>query len=216
MGVGIPPLYVIVDADVAARAGWTPLDLAGACLAGGARLLQLRAKPLASGPLLELAAAVVARARAAGAAVIVNDRADLARLARADGVHVGQDDLPPAAVRGLLGADAVVGRSTHTPEQIARALDEPISYLAIGPVFDTATKVTGCAPVGLEGVARAAAAAHPRGIPVVAIGGITLDRAGEVLDAGAASVAVISDLIEGGDPAARVRAYVGRLGGPLG
>ncbi|MGE5245044.1 MAG: thiamine phosphate synthase [Betaproteobacteria bacterium] len=203
-----------MDVDVAARAGRTALDLAAACLEGGARLLQLRSKLLAGGTFLEIAAAVVARARGAGATVVINDRADVARLAHADGVHVGQDDLGPAAVRRVLGADAIVGRSTHTSEQMARALGEPISYLAIGPVFATATKATGYAPVGLEGVARAAAAARARGVPVVAIGGITLDRAPEVLAAGAASVAVITDLLTGGDPSARVRAYLDRLSAP--
>jgi thiamine-phosphate pyrophosphorylase len=209
----IPPLYAVVDIGVARRAGWAPLDLAAAFVAGGARLLQLRAKELPGRDFLDLASSIVAVARPAGAAVIVNDRADVARLAGADGVHVGQDDLPPAAVRRLLDERALVGLSTHSEAQAAAALEQPISYVAIGPVFGTATKATGYAPVGLEMVARVAALARPRGVPVVAIGGITAERAGAVLRAGAASVAIVSDLVAGDDPADRVRACLSRLSG---
>ena len=135
-----PRLYAIVDADMCLRAGRAPRDVARAFLSGGARLLQLRAKTLASGAFLDLAVAVVDESRAAGATVIINDRADLAVFARATGVHVGQDDLTPTEVRLVTGPDAIVGLSTHSAAQVARALDEPVSYLAIGPVFGTATK----------------------------------------------------------------------------
>jgi thiamine-phosphate pyrophosphorylase len=151
----------------------------------------------------------VARAAPSGATVIVNDRADIARLSGAAGVHVGQDDLSPAQVRGLVGADAIVGLSTHTTEQLDRALREPIDYVAIGPVFGTGTKATGYEPIGIESVRSAAARCAARSVPLVAIGGITRDRAGQVLAAGAQSVAVISDLLAGGDPAARVREFLG-------
>jgi thiamine-phosphate pyrophosphorylase len=184
-------------------------DLARAYLAGGATVLQLRAKALASGALLELAAAMAEDARAAGGTVIVNDRADIAALAGA-GLHLGQDDLVPADARRVVGADAIVGFSTHTADQIDDALRQPLSYLAIGPVFATTTKDTGFAPVGLDMVARAAMLAAPQGIPVVAIGGITLDRAASVRGAGAASVAVITDLLVG-NPEARVRQYLSAL-----
>ncbi len=140
---------------------------------------------------------------------------DLAKLSGAAGVHVGQDDLPPAEARALLGPDAVIGYSTHSVAQIAAALQQPISYVAVGPVFGTRTKDTGYEAVGLDLVRAARAAAGAT--PVVAIGGITLDRAQDVLDAGATSVAVISDLLAGGDPAARVASYnrlaTGRSGG---
>jgi len=204
-------LYAILDAEVAERAGSTLVDLASAWLAGGARLLQVRAKQMPTRQLLDVCVAVVERAHRVGGRVIVNDRADVARLAAADGVHVGQEDLPPRDVRRILGAGAIVGLSTHTPAQVDAALTEPISYLAIGPVFGTSTKSTGYDAVGLERVATAAARARTRGIPVVAIGGITLDTAAEVIAAGAASVAVISDLTSAGDPEARVRAYLRRL-----
>ena len=151
-------------------------------------------------------------AHAGGARLIVNDRADVARLAGADGVHVGQDDLTPADVRRLLDPGCIVGLSTHTTEQLERAIDAPVDYVAIGPVFQTVTKDTGYDPVGLAMVRAASAIAARRRLPLVAIGGITLDRARSVFDAGAASVAVIGDLLEGGDPERRVRAFIRALG----
>jgi thiamine-phosphate pyrophosphorylase len=158
---------------------------------------------------------VVEIGHTAGAVVLINDRADIARLAGADGVHVGQDDLSPLDARAIVGETAIIGLSTHTVEQrnsaLHAAVADAVSYLAIGPVFATTTKETGYGAVGLEGVADAAARAAVRGLPVVAIGGITLDRAAAVIGAGAASVAVIGDLLAGGDPEARVRAYVERL-----
>ena len=206
----LPRLYVICDADACAAAGWSLIDFAAACLDGGATLLQLRAKHVGSGPFLDMALSIVERAARFHAALIINDRADVARLSGAAGVHVGQDDLPPAAVRRIVGEEALVGLSTHTPEQIAQALREPISYVAIGPVFGTATKDTGYDAVGLAGVREAARAATAAGRPVVAIGGVTLARAPEVIAAGAASVAVISDLLTA-SPSARVRAYLDQL-----
>jgi thiamine-phosphate pyrophosphorylase len=160
---------------------------------------------------LAIALAVVELARRDHARVVINDRADIARLAGADGVHVGQDDLPPSAVRALVGDGAVVGLSTHTVSQVTQAVLEPVSYVAVGPVFGTMTKATGYERVGLEMVREAAGHARSRNLPLVAIGGITLDNALSVLDAGAASVAVISDLLTGDDPEARVRAYIERF-----
>ena len=207
----LSPLTAIVDAEIASRAGWTPRDLARACLDGGARLLQVRAKHASGAALLDLAAAITPLAHAAGAVVIVNDRADIARLAGADGVHVGQDDLAPALVRRLVGGEAMVGRSTHTPAQIVAACAEPVSYVAVGPVFATGTKATGYDALGLERVRAAADAVRTRRLPLVAIGGITLDTAASVIAAGAASVAVISDLLSTGNPARRVAEYLLRL-----
>jgi thiamine-phosphate pyrophosphorylase len=204
------PLYVICDSEACRRAGWTLIDFASACLNGGARLLQVRGKMEPSGHLLDETLAIVDRA-GSEAQVIVNDRADIARLAAAAGVHVGQGDLSPAEVRSLVGDGAVVGWSTHTPTQLDAAFSQPISYVAIGPVFATTTKSTGYEPLGLTPVADAAASAAEQGLPLVAIGGITLDRAEAVLAQGAASVAVIGDLLSSGDPEARVRAYLSRL-----
>jgi thiamine-phosphate pyrophosphorylase len=138
--------------------------------------------------------------------VIVNDRPDLALMSTAAGVHLGQEDLPPAKVRSLLGPAAVIGFSTHTNEQVEKASAEPVSYIAIGPVFGTRSKDPGYPALGLARVTEAADRSN--GLPVVAIGGITLDTAASVWAAGASSVAVISDLLEGGEPAARIRAYL--------
>src|SRR3954452_19940773 len=173
----IPPLNAIVDVDAAARAGWQPADLAKAFLDGGARFLQLRAKTMSSGALLETASAIVELTRSCGATLIVNDRADIARLAAADGVHVGQDDLAPSAVRALVGPTAIVGLSPHSDRQIDGTKTEPIPYVAIGPVFETTTKDSGLNRIGLEMVRAAAAGASARGLPLVAIGGITAQMA---------------------------------------
>ncbi len=206
-----PPLNAIVDDDAASRAGWTSLDLARACLDGGATFLQFRAKRRSSAWLLDTADALVTLAQPYGADIIVNDRADVARAANAAGVHVGQDDLRPDAIRPLLGSTAIVGLSTHSVAQIDEAIRQPIDYVAIGPVFGTTTKDTGYASVGLALVQAAAARAGSCGVDVVAIGGITLDRAPDVLRAGATSVAIISDLLTTGDPRTRVRAYLEKL-----
>jgi len=168
-------------------------------------VLQVRAKRLASGAFLDLCDTVVRLGTAEDARIIVNDRVDLAALSGAAGVHVGQDDISPASARAQLGAGAVVGLSTHDEAQILRALREPISYLAVGPVFGTRTKATGYDAVGLDLVRAARRLAGE--LPIVAIGGITLDNAGSVLDAGATAVAVITDLLAGDDPAARVASY---------
>ena len=207
-------LYAIVDAGVAARAGWTPPDLARAYLDGGARLLQLRAPGVDAATQLGWCREIVRVAAPLGARVIVNDRCDLALMAGADGVHLGQHDLPVEAARRLLGLTAVIGLSTrgdHDAQQVDLAVRQPVSYLAVGPVYDTRTKDTGHAAVGLEAVRRTATRVGDR--PVVAIGGITLAIAPAVIAAGAASVAVIADLLVGSDPARRVREYVDALGG---
>lgn len=174
-------------------------------------MLQLRAKNLSGDAFLATASAIVQLAHRHQARLIVNDRADIARLAGADGVHVGQDDLTPAAVRAVVGDASLVGLSTHTAAQVDQAVRQPVSYIAIGPVFGTATKATGYEQVGLAAVGAAARRANACGLPLVAIGGITLDNAASVLEAGAASVAVIGDLLVTGDPEARVRAFVDRL-----
>jgi len=177
-----------------------------ACLRGGAPLLQIRWKGLSSAAFLALVDEIVTGARQRGVGVIVNDRADLARLAGA-GVHVGQDDLDVESVRAIVGPDAIVGVSTHDRPQIDAALASSATYVAVGPIFETRTKDTGYEARGLELVEYAAG----RGKPIVGIGGITLERAGAVIDAGASAVAVISDLVATGDVEARVRAFVAAL-----
>jgi thiamine-phosphate pyrophosphorylase len=209
MGLDLPSLYAIVDAGQAARHGWTVPELAAAYFDGGARLVQLRAPGVASEVLDGWCDAVVARASGYGAAVMVNDRADVARLCGAAGVHLGQDDLPVEHARTIVGEGGVIGLSTHTPDQLRDARTKPVNYVAVGPVYATGTKNTSHRPVGLALVREAVAREAAR--PVVAIGGITLERAPEVLAAGAAAVAVIGDLLARGRPTARVRAYVDGL-----
>jgi thiamine-phosphate pyrophosphorylase len=211
--VTLPRLYAVLDSEVSTRRGWKLDDLARACLAGGVRFLQIRAKHLAGGPLLDLCQRVVEDAAETRALVVVNDRADVASLAGAWGVHVGQQDLPPRAIQSAMGEQLRIGLSTHTRQQVREALAEPISYLAAGPVFQTATKDTGYDPVGLDFVRLAShEAARTSATPVVAIGGIDLDCAVSVIEAGATSVAVLSDLFTGNNPEARARAFVNRLG----
>jgi thiamine-phosphate pyrophosphorylase len=181
------------------------VDVARAFLEGGAQCIQLRAKTLSSDRFLELCDEVVAAADSLGAAIVINDRADLAWMSGAAGVHVGQDDLPVAAVRALLGLQAIVGYSTHSVDQIEEAARQPVSYIAVGPVFPTRTKDTGYEQLGINLIADAVSRSH--GLPVVAIGGITIETAPAVWAAGATSVAIISDLLAGGDPRARVASY---------
>ncbi len=200
-------LYTILDVTLCRGRALDPLAVLDAFLAGGARLFQLRDKSESSRDRLVLADAVVTRVHAAGGRLVVNDRADIARLAGADGVHVGQDDLSVDDARAIVGPDALVGISTHDDAQIEAALETSASYVAVGPIFSTGTKDTGYTARGLELVRRAAAGRKP----VVAIGGITLERAPDVLAAGAASVAVISDLLRDGDPAEAVRRFRRRL-----
>ncbi len=204
----LPRLYPILDVDLCRERRLEPLAVLAAFLAGGARLLQLRDKIGSTAERLARADAVVARAHAAGARVIINDRADIARMSGADGVHVGQDDLLVEDARRIVGPGAIVGLSTHDEAQIDAAARTSATYIAVGPIYGTATKQTGYSPRGLDLVRRAAQTARP----VVAIGGITLDRAPEVLAAGAASVAVISELLQE-DPEKMVRAFCMSLGG---
>lgn len=203
-------LYAIVDGEVCAAAGRAPLDVARAFLSAGARWLQLRCKAMPSGEFLDLAGQILEHSRAAGAVLIINDRADIAAIAQAEGLHVGQTDLSATDARRVIGTSQILGLSTHTPAQWEAAVREPVSYIAIGPVFGTGTKDTGYTAVGLAVVARASAAALRESLPAVAIGGITIANAASVIDAGAASVAVISDLVKG-DPEARCRAFLSML-----
>ena len=207
-----PFLYPIIDTGLCRARALDPVSVAEACLAGGARILQLRDKDGASGVFLALAETMVQRARTVNGLVVVNDRADIAQLSGAGGVHVGQDDLSPADVRRIVGLGSVVGVSTHDEQQIDAALDTDATYVAVGPIFGTATKDTGYSARGLDLIRYAA----NRGKPIVAIGGIALDRVESVLEAGAAGLAVISDLLTTGNPEARTREYMARLAGTQG
>jgi thiamine-phosphate pyrophosphorylase len=211
MPLRLPRLYPIVDVDLCRERGLDPLAVLDAFLAGGARFLQLRDKSPSTRDRVAVADAAVARVRAAGARLIINDRPDVARLSGADGVHVGQDDLSVEDVRKVLGPDAIVGLSTHDEKQIEDAFRTDATYVAVGPIYGTGTKQTGYSARGLEllrvAALRLGSERASGGIPIVAIGGITLARMPEALAAGAASVAVISDLLAG-NPEERVRAYL--------
>ena len=202
-----PFLYPIVDAG--ALGGRSPAQVVRDLAAGGARLIQLRAKDVPDGAFLEMARAAVEAAEAAGAALMVNDRADVARLASAAGVHVGQDDLPPAACRAVLGEGALVGLSTHGLAQIEAGARAPVDYLAVGPVFPTRSKRAPDPVVGPDLVRRARALWKG---PLVAIGGITPENAREVADAGADGLAVIAGVMAHADLAEAVRRYRRALG----
>jgi thiamine-phosphate pyrophosphorylase len=204
----LSPLYAVVDVEACARAGRAPALVAAGFLRAGVSLLQVRAKSLGAAALLEITRTVMSGARAR---VIVNDRPDVARIAGAGGVHVGQDDLPATDARAIVGPDSWVGLSTHTLDQAREAVEQPIDYVAIGPVFETGTKATGYEAVGLDLISRVADLARARAMAVVAIGGITLERAPAVLAAGADSICVISDLLRG-DPEARAREFLAVVG----
>ena len=188
-------LYAIVG-------GADPLGQARAALDGGARVVQLRVKDTPSGQVLALAKALVALA-AGRALVIVNDRADLAVLAGADGVHVGEEDLPVAAARAVVGADRLVGRSTRTLADAEAALRDGADHVGFGPVFATGSKAIEAPPRGLAMLGEVARALPA---PVVAIGGIDLATIGEVAAAGAAAAAVIGGIFGGGEPRERAAA----------
>ncbi len=203
-----PFLYAIVDTSL--LAGRRVGDVVAALIEGGAGVLQLRAKAETDARFLDLAYECLDAARQAATPLLVNDRPDIARIVGADGVHLGQEDLPPALVRGLLPRGALVGVSTHDQAQFHVACGEPVDYVAVGPVFATRTKERPDPAVGLDFVrwARSATA-----LPIVAIGGIDSRNAGSVVGAGADGVAAISAVLCEGDIAtagARLRAALAR------
>jgi thiamine-phosphate pyrophosphorylase len=201
----LPRFYPILDTGVL-----TDCDIeraAAEMLEGGARILQLRHKGHFSRALFDSAGRIRGRCREAGASFIVNDRADMAALLDA-GVHLGQDDLPPVDARKIIGS-RLLGFSTHNAAQLWQAAAEPIDYVALGPIFATDSKANPDPVIGLSGLREL----RPLTIrPLVAIGGITLDRAREVLEAGADSIAVISDVCRARDVRARVVEWLKQLG----
>jgi thiamine-phosphate pyrophosphorylase len=174
---------------------------------GGASLVQLREKEGSAAEFYAQAAEALGIARQRGLKIIINDRVDIALVLKADGVHLGQDDLPPAAARRLLGPDAIIGFSTHNPSQAEVASHLPVDYIAIGPIFATASKEASRSPVGSEGLRLVRQAVGK--IPLVAIGGITVENMGSLLNAGADVVAVIGDIwIPAGKASTQVRRFL--------
>lgn len=197
----LPRLYPILDTDSLEARGIAMAAAASAFLDGGAGILQLRHKRHWSRATFDQARDVARLCREAGAPFIVNDRADFALLLEA-GLHVGQDDLAPRDARKLLGSDLPIGYSSHTPAQLSAAGGEPVDYVALGPVFATASKQNPDPVVGVEEVRRCRALIEK---PLVAIGGITLENALDVLRAGADSVAVIGGLLPADSTARSLR-----------
>lgn len=188
-------LYVIVTEEHC-RLPWD--EAAAAALRGGASCLQLREKRMADGELLRRAARLRQMTRECGALLVINDRPDIAALVCADGVHVGQDDLPISAVRRVVGGDVLVGVSTHTRAQFEAALADGPDYVAVGPMAATATKPQD----HVAGVALLREVAGLTRLPIVAIGGIRAETAGEIRAAGASAVCVCSAVMGSADPAA--------------
>ena len=205
MALRFPRLYVIVEAGLVRE---PTTEIARKLIGAGVKMLQYRAKNVPAKEMLASARELAGLARSAGARFFVNDRPDVAYLSKAHGVHVGQDDLDVEEARAVVGPEAWVGLSTHNIEQFEKAARSSADYIAIGPIFETTSKVNPDPVVGLELVRRAR---HLTERPVVAIGGITLERAAEVIDAGADSVAVISDILGAEDPAERASQYLRRL-----
>lgn len=190
----IPRLYAIVDVGCFVPApdrAKAILDYARELAASGVTLMQYRAKDLSAREMLSHAREL-RRALGSSVRLVMNDRADLCLAAEFDGVHVGQDDLPPAVVRDIVNRDSLVGYSTHNPDQVKAADAMPVDYIALGPVFATTSKANPDPVIGLEGVRKARELTEK---PLVAIGGITRANCREVIEAGADSVAVISDLL---------------------
>jgi thiamine-phosphate pyrophosphorylase len=187
----LPRLYPILDSSLLARRGIAIVDVADAFLSAGVAVLQLRQKGQVTRASLADLDAVAALCRSANVPLVVNDRADLARMVGA-ALHLGQEDLPPAAARRVVGLETTIGFSTHNETQLLAAAEEPVDYLALGPVYGTSSKENPDPIVGVEEFRRLRPLTSR---PLVAIGGITRSNAQDVFAAGADSIAIIGDLI---------------------
>lgn len=200
---GAGRLYAVIDLSIIPPEGAG--EAAREIIAGGAVVIQLRAKGAPSGVMLSAAKSV--RAAGPDAIFIVNDRADIALFSGADGVHLGQDDMPVHAARRMLGKGAVIGVSTHNAAEAARAEDEGADYISFGPVFATKTKQDAQPPKGLAGLT---AVRNKVKTPIVAIGGINEENIASVLNAGADACAVISDILYAKDIKAKTASIISR------
>jgi thiamine-phosphate pyrophosphorylase len=188
--LNLPKIYPITDTRLT---GLSHAEQVKKLIAGGATFIQLREKYASPKEFFEDAGAAIEIARANSVKIIINDRVDMALALRADGVHLGQDDLPPAAARAILGEKAIIGFSTHSVRQAIEGVRFPVDYVAIGPVFATQTKENPGAPVGIEGVGQVRAAIGD--FPLVCIGGIRAENSREVFAAGADSLAIIKSIL---------------------
>lgn len=194
-------LYAIFDPDV--TSGIDMAQALRAAVAGGVSLLQLRCKSMSTTAFLRLAVSAKAALAGTGVALIINDRVDIAMACEADGVHVGQGDLPADAARRILGANAIIGLTVRNEAEARAAPLEVIDYVGLGGVFATASKVNDTAPLGLDGFRRLVDVLRSRraDLPICAIAGITVDNCGSVIAAGADGIAVISAIFADGEPA---------------
>jgi thiamine-phosphate pyrophosphorylase len=204
------PLYTI--ADTLARPDLSFVELAKKLCTGGARLLQLRVKDLPTREFLTIAHEVRLICQQAGCLLLINDRADIALAVDADGVHIGQEDLPLDAARTVLGPHKIIGVSTHDADQAVTAERGGADYLGFGPLFGTNTKATGYTARGLDQLRAIRVLVR---LPIVAIGGITVERAPSALAAGADAVAMISDLVLADDVTDKVRGTLEKLKRPV-
>jgi thiamine-phosphate pyrophosphorylase len=198
----LPRLYVILDAALLTV---PEAECAQKLADAGVRLLQYRNKSASSRKLFESARRLSSQLTPQGVSFVVNDRADVASLVDASGVHVGQEDLGVEEARSVIGTGKLVGVSTHNLEQFERAAATSADYIAVGPVFSTSTKANPDPVIGIDFIRRVRALT---GKPIVAIGGITLNRAAEVIRAGADCVAVSSDILLAPDPGKRARQFI--------
>jgi len=205
MSLVLPPLYVILDAALLT----TPeIEIAKKLSDAGVRLFQYRNKRGSPRELLQASSLLAAELAERGALFFVNDRPDVAYLSGASGVHIGQKDLPVAESRAVMGTGKLLGISTHNLGQFRAAVETDADYIALGPVFETDSKMNPDPVVGTDMIREARKLTQK---PIVAIGGITLDRAKEVMEAGADSVAVISDILRAMDPGKRARQFLDLL-----
>jgi len=202
MRLVLPRLYVILDAallTVPAK------ECVASLVEAGVRLIQYRDKNASARELFETSRDLADYLNPLGVQFIVNDRADVAAMTNAGGVHVGQEDLGVEAARHVVGSKKIVGISTHNPQQFQQALETSADYVAVGPVFSTGSKLNPDPVVGVDFVRKCRAITDT---PIVAIGGITLERAAEIIEAGADSVAVISDILRAEALAKRAVQYL--------
>lgn len=195
-------LCVITDRQLAR--GLSHFEIAARAIEGGASMIQLRDKVTGPRQLLPEARQIAGLCRKRGVCFIVNDRLDLVLAADADGVHLGQDDLPPKAARVVLGKDKFLGVSTHSLEQALLAAEQGTDYLGIGPIFLTGTKATGYEPRGCDIIRQLRSRID---LPLIAIGGIRLSNVGAVIQAGATGVAVISGIVGADEITSATRAF---------
>jgi thiamine-phosphate pyrophosphorylase len=205
MRLVLPRLYVILDA---ALITFPERDCALSLAEAGVRLLQYRNKSAPARRYLDSSRELAELLRPRGVSFFVNDRPDVAALAGATGVHVGQEDLDVEQARRVVGRDRLVGVSTHNLEQFKRAAASSADYIAVGPIYDTSTKANPDPVVGVDLLRRVRRLSDK---PVVAIGGITLEHAAAVIEAGADSIAVISGILRASDPGQRARQYIKTL-----